>query len=101
MWIGDWSECFLYDNCSEVEEWLVVEWAKVRSRYLKCSGKLVESDVWKLLGNLRIYWCGDVFHIKKIVVYTAFMAIANLRDVRLGLAVCYVERVNWSICIWK
>lgn len=40
---GDWNEGFLYDNYLDL--WFVIEWIKVRPRYLKKSGRLIEPEL--------------------------------------------------------
>lgn len=42
-WLGDWNEGFLYDNCLDM--WFVVEWIRVRPRYLKKRGRLINPEL--------------------------------------------------------
>lgn len=52
-WIGDWNESFLYDEYSGAREWFVIEWIKVRPRYLKNRGKLVEPECVDATGKFE------------------------------------------------
>ncbi len=42
-YLGDWDESFLYDNYLEM--WFVIEWIKVRPRYLKKRGRLIKPEL--------------------------------------------------------
>lgn len=42
-WWGDWDEGFLYENYLDM--WSVAEWIKVRPRYLKARGRLIEPEL--------------------------------------------------------
>lgn len=41
--LGDWDEGFLYDNYLDM--WFVIEWIKVRPRYLKEKGRLIKPEL--------------------------------------------------------
>lgn len=52
-WTGDWNESFFYDEYSDEKGWFVIEWIKVRPRYLKYRGELMEPECLDAAGKFE------------------------------------------------